>query len=403
MAWGRTHFTVKRCSERDVFLWTSPYPLPIKEPLKMMMCFFPGGYKTSLSCISFRIRSARFPILVNCLFVKWCQIPLITSLRKNDTRLCRNNMVETKKNSFGWMVQIITSRVEMAMVGVTVGQNLTWPEWSCVQRFTIVGGCATQWKDMLVYISLKSFFIHPGWSRILPLKRITARKVCWWFQLIWEISTNQAISPKREVNISKTYWKQASKKHHEVIGWLIQLKFTSEFGNLCGKECIKKLMSKGPIYVSVSALMEVMRSETKQKRWTFLLLLVTFSVLLKSCFLWLQNRINFQPSTGVFRWWVFVEGVFVYPDPLTSEKYDERSPIIWPSICFKRVSSQNHQLGSTRETLMACLFQNLPRESQVRTRSGLNLWTLQWWANLNFPGQQKVSSDRFISVSVLCT
>ena len=38
------------------------------------------------------------------------------------------------------------------------------------------------------------------------------------------------------------------------------------------KNVSKKLMSKGPIFVSVSALMEVMRSETKQKRWTFLLL-----------------------------------------------------------------------------------------------------------------------------------
>lgn len=119
----------------------------------------------------------------------------------------------------------------------------------------------------------KVLFIHSGWSRIPPLKRITTRKVCWWFQLIWEISTNQAIFPKREVNISKTYWKQASKKHLQVIGWLIQLKFTSEFGNSYEKKLYQKAdEQRPPIFVSASALMEVTRSETKQKHWTCLLL-----------------------------------------------------------------------------------------------------------------------------------
>lgn len=91
--------------------------------------------------------------------------------------------------------------------------------------------------------------------------------------MVGEISTNQAIFPKREVNISKTYWKQASKKHLQVIGWLIQLKFTSEFGNSREKKSYQKADEQRPkIFVSASALMEVTRSETKQKHWTFLLL-----------------------------------------------------------------------------------------------------------------------------------
>lgn len=151
--------------------------------------------------------------------------------------------------------------------------------------------------------------------------------------------TNQAIFPKIEVNIGKTYWRQASKKHLQVIGWLIQLKFTSEFGNSCETKRPNFCFSFGS-----NGSNEVW-NQTKMLDIS----LVTFPVLLKSCFLGLQSRIKFQRSTGDFRWWVFgwrcVFCCLPWSYFLRGIWWEESHNLI--SICFKRVSSQNHQLGST--------------------------------------------------------